>query len=104
MTSFSGPFSFSSTAQSYYDLHSQISEYWVIWFWTTSDFRKAAFVQLKSFNQLLTRDPTQKGRWRQFIKADSFDGLRCYHVNLLQWHLIYVMRDRYPTHPSFDTS
>ena len=60
MTSFSCPFSCSSTPQSYYDLHSQISEYWVIWFWTTSDFRKATFVQLKSFNQLLTLDPTQK--------------------------------------------
>ena len=87
MTSFSGPFSCSSISQSDYDLHSQISEYWVIWFWTTSDFREATFVQLKSFNQLLTRDPTQKKHAENNL------------LKLIQSHLIFVMHDTYPTPP-----
>ena len=39
------------------------------------------------------RDPTQKGCWKQFIRADSFNALRYRHVYNLQLHLIYVTSD-----------
>ena len=39
---------------------------------------------------LLTGDPSQNERWKQFIMADSFNGLRYYHVHLMQLHHIHV--------------
>ena len=39
---------------------------------------------------LLTGDPSQNERWKQFIMADSFNGLRYYRVHLMQLHHIHV--------------
>ena len=60
--------------------------------WTTPDFREPfCTIKINSINY----SKTIKTIFLLIIRADLINGLRYYHINLLQLHLIYlyIMRD-----------